>query len=331
MHMMRGDDKLMIRWLMRMIISSMYHLCIIFIISSPAFAAFNKKSVGTSGAQFLKLGVNARAIGMGEAYSAVADGSDAIYWNPAGLARIENRSVSFMHAAYLKNIFYDFTSYAHRIGSVGTFGIGIQYLNATSIDETDEFGTSVGTFKPYDLAVSVGWARSFRFELLETEKEMIFGLSGKFIRSKIIETASAGAVDFGISWNMFEKCWVSVGAQNLGSKLKFKEESFELPVNIKLGSSYVVYKPVLLALDVNFPRDNDPNASFGVEYKTSITSDIWFAARGGYNSRSTKEITGLSSLSAGVGLEWKGYGIDFAWVPFGKLGHSYRVSLSAKF
>jgi hypothetical protein len=265
---------------------------------------------------------------MGEAYSAVADGSDAIYWNPAGLARIENRSLSFMHAAYLQNIFYDFTSYAQRIGSVGTFGIGIQYLNATSIDETDEFGTSVGTFKPYDLAVSLGWAGA---KPVGDEKELAFGISGKFIRSKIIETASAGALDAGISWSMFQKFWVSLGVQNVGSTLKFKEESFDLPANIKLGSSYAVYKPLLLALDVNFPSDNDPNVSFGAEYKASITPGTWFATRCGYNSRSTKEITGLSSLSAGVGLGWKGYGIDFAWVPFGKLGHSYRASLSAKF
>ncbi len=294
-----------------------------------AASGFRKKSVGTSGAQFLKLGVNARAIGMGEAYSAVADGSDAIYWNPAGLGRIENKSLSFMHASYLQNIFYDFTSYAQRVGSVGTFGIGIQYLNATSIDETDEFGTTVGKFNPYDLAISVGWARTFK-DVLE-DKDFIFGLSGKFIQSKIIETANAGAVDAGISWNALEKCWFSLGIQNLGSGLKFKEESFDLPVNIKLGSSYAVYKPLLLALDVNFPKDNAPNASLGAEYKVSIAPDMWFASRGGYNSRSAKDLTGLSSVSAGMGLGWKGYGIDFAWVPFGELGHTYRVSLSVKY
>lgn len=293
-------------------------------------AAFNKQSVGTSSAQFLKLGVNARAIGMGEAYSAVVDGSDAIYWNPAGLERVENRAFSFMHAAYLQNIFYDFTSYAQRVGSVGTFGLGVQYLNATSIDETDEFGSNVGTFKPYDLAVSVGFARTFKDMVLE-EMDFSVGLSGKFIRSKIIETANAGAMDIGISWNLVEKYWFSLALQNIGSSLKFKEESFELPANIKLGASYAVCKPLLLALDANFPRDNDPNVSIGTEYKKLITQEIGFAARTGYNSRSTKDIIGLSSVSAGVGLEWKGYGIDFAWVPFGKLGHSYRASLSAKF
>ncbi|MBI4218121.1 MAG: hypothetical protein HY610_03305, partial [Elusimicrobia bacterium] len=63
-----------------------------------------------------------------------------------------------------------------------------------------------------------------------------------------------------------------------------------------------------------------------------ISQDSNVAGRLGYNSRTTSDLDkGFSSLSAGAGYSWKGYGIDFAWVPFGNLGNTYRVSLTAKF
>ena len=50
-------------------------------VTPRAFAA-----TGEAGFAFLKLGVGARAMGMGSAYVAVADDPTALHWNPAGLA-----------------------------------------------------------------------------------------------------------------------------------------------------------------------------------------------------------------------------------------------------
>ena len=300
------------------------------LIVPSSLQAFGRRLVGTSGAKFLQLPVNARAIALGEAYSALTDGADSLYWNPAGLGRIENKSFSLMHAVYLQDTFYDYASYAQKMGKAGTFGLGVQYLSAGSIEETSDQDITTGSFNPYDMAISVGWARRFHGFDLE-ESEFILGVTGKFIQSKIIETANSGAVDIGMMWNPIEKHWFSIGAQNMGPSLKFVKEGNDLPFNLRLGYANHYFKSFTLALDVNLPRDNDANAAFGVEYKKSIATDMWLTGRGGYNSRVTADIKRLSSLSAGAGLGWKGYGLDFAWVPFGQLGHSYRVSFSAKF
>ena len=41
---------------------------------------------GSAGLTFLKFGVGARALGMGDAYSAIADDPSATYYNPASLS-----------------------------------------------------------------------------------------------------------------------------------------------------------------------------------------------------------------------------------------------------
>lgn len=306
-------------------------LPLISLAAAPAFSFsdFGRKAVGTSSAQFLKLGVNARAIAMGEAYSAVADGADALYWNPAGLARVNGKAVSLMHALYLKETFYDYAAYAHNVKKLGTFGASVQYLGSSAIDQTNDVGADVGTFKPYDLAVTVGWARLFHE--YEGDGEFMFGASAKFIQSKIIETATTGSADVGLAWNPYKRMWLAIAVQNMGGNLKFKNEGDDLPLNIKTGVSYPVTRSLLLALDANFPRDNDPNAALGAEYKKQIADQFWMSGRTGFNSRTVSDLNGLNAVSAGAGLSWKSYGVDFAWVPFGVLGHTYRISFSAKY
>jgi len=60
----------------------------VLLISSMSFAAFSK--LGTAGAQFLKIGIGARGAGMAGAFSAVADGASALYWNPAGIVQLNS-------------------------------------------------------------------------------------------------------------------------------------------------------------------------------------------------------------------------------------------------
>ena len=57
---------------------------------------------GTTAADILKIGVGARAIGMGEAYVAQADDVSSLYWNPAGLALMQERQASLCTTRCIK-------------------------------------------------------------------------------------------------------------------------------------------------------------------------------------------------------------------------------------
>ena len=73
-----------------------------------AGAAFNNNDAGTSAAQFLKLGADARSAGMGQAARALCEDANAVYWNPAGLAALSYRQTTLTHAAYYQSTFYEF-------------------------------------------------------------------------------------------------------------------------------------------------------------------------------------------------------------------------------
>ena len=68
--------------------------------------AWSQAKVATTGYQFLEIGVGARAIGMGEAFVALADDASAIYYNPAGLTALTGPQVTFDYLKYVADIDY---------------------------------------------------------------------------------------------------------------------------------------------------------------------------------------------------------------------------------
>ena len=60
---------------------------------------YGQAKVGTAGVQFLKVGVSARAIGMGS-FTAVADDASALYFNPSGLVQLTMPEGTFSYIHY---------------------------------------------------------------------------------------------------------------------------------------------------------------------------------------------------------------------------------------
>jgi len=272
------------------------------------FGAFTKDDSGASTAQFLKLGVSARAAGMGDAYAGIADDSTAIYWNPAGLHQIQGPTASALYASWFEDIAYGWLSYAQPFKG-GGLGLGVQYLSYGDIPHTDEDGTEIKTLKPNDMAVSVAYGRKIG--------NFAFGMGAKYISSRINQSASAVAGDIG--W-MYRKRYrkrasannretdagkskysFGLAVQNLGTKMKFVDKKETLPTNIKFGSMYQVVKNWLFALDVNAPVDNGMNFGLGTEYKYKLEGLPIMAGRVGYNTR-TRNVDGFSGFTFGVGF-----------------------------
>ncbi len=64
-----------------------------------SFLYFHVASAATREAgAFLKIGVGARAMGIGGAFTAVSDDGTAFYWNPAGISLVRDRELSAMYS-----------------------------------------------------------------------------------------------------------------------------------------------------------------------------------------------------------------------------------------
>jgi long-subunit fatty acid transport protein len=305
------------------------------LLSSSAHAGFETLDVGSTGAQFLTLGAGARAEGLGGAYGAVADDADAIYWNPAGLARAQGQSVSLMEEVLPAGINYEFAGYADSLGKWGGFGLGLQYLSQPGIQQTDAAGyASGGNFHPNDLAASLGYGYTLHNDNLGVFNGSSFGATVKYVHSTIVDSASDFAFDLGYVSAPFKVLdgdfRIGYVASNLGGSLKFIAASDPLPTNLKLATSWNFLPSWLLALDVNEPVGNQPYVSVGTEYRAQFDAGS-FSARMGVNSQSIGQAGSFDGLSFGLGAKFSGLGLDYAFAPLGALGMTNYVSLNFKF
>lgn len=277
-------------------------------------------------AAFLKLGVGARALGMGGAYTAVAADPYALSWNPAGLAQASKRELGLMHAELPLGSRYDFLGYAHPT-SQGTWAGSAAYLNHGSLEGRDASGAKTGSFSAGDSAFSLGFAHAFSGTRL--------GGAVKAIRSEIAGSAAQTvAFDLGAQRGLgtVGPGSVSLGAsaQNLGPGLRYGSVTEPLPVTLSLGTAYRFPAGLALALDVRHrPNARDTEVALGTEY--AFLPQV--AVRAGYGgaSASASGSTPLRGFAAGVGLGIHGYTLDYAVTPFGDLGQVQRVSLGARF
>jgi hypothetical protein len=294
---------------------------------NPGFGAFSKNDAGTSAAQFLKLGAGARVTAMGGASAGLSGDSTDIYWNPAGLNQITGKgSLSAMNASWFEDISYDWVSFAMPYKNWGVFGIGAQYLSYGSIKQIDDTGLETGDFSPADLCVSLSYARKY--------KGIDFGANVKYVLLKILDSASAYAVDLGAQYKvknaLNNKLTLGLVAQNIGTQIKFINEADPLPFNIKLGGAYEIKSNWLAVLDVNAPIDDMVNVGAGTEYCYKVKEEIGLIGRAGYNTQNS-QTGGLNGVSAGIGIKYTDYCLDYAFVPYGELGNTQRISLAIKF
>ncbi|MFC1485252.1 PorV/PorQ family protein [bacterium] len=278
-------------------------------------------SGGRNMAEFLKLGVNARPVAMGEAFAAVADDVHAIAWNPAGLAQVEERQASFSHLGYVALIDYENLQYAGPFKN-GTIAGDIKFLH-TKDERRDATGKKLGSFTNYSSALTVGYAQPL------IEDEVYHGLNLKIIHIKLgSESGESVAIDYGLLWLASEKIKTGLVLQNLGLKMKIADDKASLPLNLKMGMSYQALEKLIVATDVNIPLPGEYSVSLGSEY---IAADF-LKVRAGYKLREEEnKLGGADGLTTGFGFNMKNYNVDYAYVPFGEYEGTHRVTLRVNF
>lgn len=163
--------------------------------------------------EFLAIGVGARALGMGSAYTAVVNDVNSGYWNPAGLLGVEgDLQVGAMHSEYFAGIAkYDHIGLAKPIDEKSAIGITFLRFGIDNIPNTIELIDPSGnidydritTFSSADHAFIVSYARKMKVPGLR------LGGSAKVIYRRVGE--------FGKAWGF----GLDAGAQYERDKWRF--------------------------------------------------------------------------------------------------------------
>lgn len=301
--------------------------------AASSAANFSQGARGTQTGEFLTLAPGARAAAMGEAYSAVADEATALYWNPAAMTRIPNRSAALMHAEYLEGSWFDYASFGQNLGAWGAVGLGAQYFSAGDIPLTDASGADLGKFRPYGFALSLGYANTFHdIETMDDLNGVSVGISAKLVRAKITEQDTTHAFDFGLlTPEYLERLRFAFTIANMGRGLRFDTEYGPLPLTLRFGSVVKLLPGWIVSGDIVFPRNNRLYPTIGTEYVRGLGKSLSFAGRAGFNAVSVGDIQGFSGVSFGAGATLSGVSADYAFLPFGGLGQAHRVSLTFRF
>jgi hypothetical protein len=298
-------------------------------IPSLAGAAQEFEKVGTIGGQFLKIGIGARATAMGSAFVSVADDATAVYWNPAGIARIYKSVASVNHTAWLAEISFTQAAYVFHVGFLpGTFAVNARslYMDAQpvrTVFRPEGEGTS---FDAGDLAFGITYARSL------TDK-FSAGISANYVQSTLADyESSAYTFDFGTLYDTgYRSLRIGMAIQNLGSDMEFIDDTVKMPAVFRVGMSISLYEDashrVLSSAEFSHPPDNNERANWGVEYGFKE----FFFARGGYLFKYD-----LERFSAGIGFKVPASlnseaQVDYSYVDMSDLGGVHRISVDFRF
>ncbi|MEI7530096.1 MAG: PorV/PorQ family protein [Elusimicrobiota bacterium] len=291
---------------------------------------FDKKAIGTTTADFLNLPVGARAAGMGGAYSAISEEASGVYWNPAGLVQIPKLSAVFMRAQYIDDISYQYAAYAHRLSYDSVVGVSALMTDIGAITRTDISNNTLGSFTPQDQVFTLAYSKAI-LEFSDKDIDVAVGVSGKYIKSRILHSAESYAMDIGVmTYNFGDIPYrLAVTASNMGGGLSYDEESNPLPLTFKMGAAVSPFRNMLLATDVVFPKQNSPNVLFGGELALTPNELTRLCVRAGLNMQELHD--GLNGFSMGLGATLHFFTLDYAFIPMGELGSTHRISITFDF
>lgn len=333
--------------------------------AATASAAFSTDT-GVNGAQFLKIGAGARALGMGEALTANAEGPEAMYWNPGGLAASRGLELAYSRAELPASVHHDYAALALPASwSGGVFGFAFTRLSQGAIEQIDNVGVQRGSFSPHSEAVSFGYARSFTEEDALTKDRGYFrdswnlpGAARRFeddderepwtgafragaaikIVSETLGTRSAttAAGDGGVIYRPSTRPALALAwaFRNAGGRLRFIGQSEPLPFEFSLAAAHD-WEPergrVVTAIEAVAPLHARPYGKLGVEWERAVSKGVRAIGRAGFQGRSAPDLGVLSGLTVGAGCRINGFSFDLGFQPLGALGEAFRLSLGWKF
>ncbi|MCX7876075.1 MAG: PorV/PorQ family protein [Melioribacteraceae bacterium] len=312
------------------------------------------KKLAQTGMKFLSVSTDARMTGLSEASTAVdIANASAMFYNPSTLASMkEFSSVSFGNVSWIADINYlhAAAAFAPFDGLYGVFGFTFTTVDygefmGTIVAKNEQGYIDVGNYSPKAYAFGISYARALsdKFSVGGSVKYAKQDLGGSVIDidstgTYVKEDNKLGAMafDFGVLYRTgFKSLTFGMSIKNFSTELKYKKETFQLPLMFRIGFSidamdlFEIDKnthSLLLSIDAAHPRDYSEQIYAGAEY-TFLNS---FSIRAGFVSPSDEQ-----NFTAGFGIKRNlsgvNVGIDYAYQPFGIFNDVHRFTFNFSF
>jgi len=314
------------------------------------------QKAGSTGSQFLKIGVGARAMAMGGAFGGLSNDITALYYNPAGIAKLEGTNLGVEYNSWFADLKHSYAALSFPLMSDYTFGLSLVLLDAGSIEMTT-IEQPEGTGSTYSVSdLAVGFTLAGRIT-----DQFSFGLTLKYIENTIHDlTARNFAFDAGTIYEgAIKGLRIGFSMTNLGGEASFEGQSlsvlvynqseleaginrrpldaqlnntpFSIPLAFRAGVSYNLFansedQSLIVAGDFIHLNDNPEKFNVGTEY-------VWnnlVAIRGGYQFRYNE--LGLT-LGGGINFDTESFkgSFDYAYADLGILGSANRIGVRLRF
>jgi hypothetical protein len=300
-------------------------------------------------AEFLKVGVGARAMGMGGSFVSLSNDASATYWNPAGLVQIGSTEALLMHASQFGGVVnHNSGIVSIPIGSSDkkNAAVAVTFIRLAVDDITVTKGAQIGTdpsgnpiLNPdlfvtksaYDLALLLSYASA-------VGNRWSWGLNLKLIRQSLVgEGASFGiGADLGVLYHAGPKWAFGARLADITTtQITWDTGRHEVVApTVTVGAHTTqnlaaLHGTLTLGVDASFafqdyPGDQFNSSSFsgnflpGMEYWLMKTFALRLGADG-------------DNFTAGAGLRYKQVGGDYAYLTHDELDGTHRVSLLVRF
>jgi hypothetical protein len=311
--------------------------------------------VGTTAAGFLAIDMGPRGTAMGGASVSVANDVSAMYWNPAGIARINRFEASFTNTKWIADLSLNFAGAVLPLGDVGNIGINATFLTMDEIERTT-ISQPEGTGELFDVgsyAFGLSYARNLT-------NQFSIGVNAKYINERLYHSSATGfALDVGALFDTkFYGLMLGMSISNYGTKMqldgrdmqvqhdidvsvagndpninaRLRTDLYDLPLIFRVGVSMDILKGwsnsnFIISADALHPSDDVESINVGCEY---VFNNL-IALRVGYKGFFAKDSEQGLNYGGGVRYEIGNtkLKVDYSYISFGVLSsvHMFSVGL----